>query len=409
MNPKVQALIAAAREKHAARLAAATSAASAASQVLPAALPPLTPLGINSGITNDPASGTQFNPEQLTAISYALQAKNFCLTGAAGTGKTTVTQEIIKRLQRSSHVMPLSASTKHLNAQAPGIVVCGYTNKAVNNIKKKLPQHLQGHCLTIHKLIEFAPVYYEILDPVTGLTRNTMRFEPSYNGANKLPHISTVICEESSMIGTDLFGQLLDALPRPDATQFIFLGDINQITPVFGPSILGFKLADLLTVELVHVYRQALLSPIISLATAVRTESLSDIPILTQTLTQDCGEHGTVHFQPWKKRVDFEDATLMMKTFIPRIISSGQYNPEKDMILMPFNKKFGTIEINKIIADHLSKQRKATVFEVIARYQASYWAVGDRVMVDRHDSKHQIYFCHHRLSRQSTAKRVYPS
>lgn len=386
MNPKVQALIAAAREKHAARIAAAQQSLQQTSAATPLAMPLSAPLGTNSGIANDPSSGTQFNPEQLTAISYALQAKNFCLIGAAGTGKTTVTQEIIKRLQRSSHVLPLSTSTKHLNAQAPGIVVCGYTNKAVNNIKKKLPQHLQGHCLTIHKLIEFAPVYYEILDPETGLTKNTMRFEPSYNGANKLPHISTVVCEESSMIGTDLFGQLLDALPRPDATQFIFLGDLNQIPPVFGPSILGFKLAELLTVELVHVYRQALLSPIISLATAVRTESLSDIPNLTQTLTIDAEEHGVVHFQPWKKRVDFEDATLMMKSFIPRIISSGQYNPEQDMILMPFNKKFGTIEINKIIADYLSKQRKATVFEVIARYQASYWAVGDRVMVDRHEA-----------------------
>jgi exodeoxyribonuclease V alpha subunit len=334
------------------------------------------------------AASLNFNPEQMQAIEFGLQAKSFCLIGAAGTGKTTVTQELISRLQRSSHVLPLSASTKHLNVEAPGIAILGYTNKAVNNIRKKLPQHLQGHCLTIHKILEYAPVYYEIPDD-NGNMRKTMRFEPSYHAGNKLPHISTVICEESSMIGTDLFANLLAALPRPRATQFIFLGDLNQIPPVFGPSILGFKLSELPVVELTHVYRQALLSPIISLATAIRTESLSDLPILPPSdgsATIDSGEHGRVHYQVWKKRVDFDDATLMMRKFMPRIIESGEFDPEKDMILMPFNKKFGTVEINKIIADYLSKKRQAIVYEVIARYQATYWAVGDRVMVDRHEA-----------------------
>lgn len=328
-----------------------------------------------------------FNTEQLAAIELGLQGKSFCLIGAAGTGKTTVVQELIGRLQRASHMRPLPASSKHLSALAPGIVICGYTNKAVNNIRKKLPTHLQSHCLTIHKLIEYSPVYYEVPDPesTTGGTKNTMRFEPMRNGANPLPHISTIIFEEASMIGTDLYREVIDALPNPSATQIIFLGDLNQIPPVFGPSILGFKLAELATVELTHVYRQALLSPIISLATQVRTNN--GVPAkLNERTVIDNGEHGKVTLHPWKQRIEGDTAVLFMRKFLPMLITSGQYNPEEDMILCPFNVSFGTIELNKIIADFLGKRREAYVHEVIARYQSSYWAVGDRVLVDRNEA-----------------------
>ena len=406
MNPRLMALVQAAREKHAAKLQSSNVAsAPAVVQSAPPALKQLV-------AAMQPTNGMSFNNEQLTAIELALQGKSFCLIGAAGTGKTTVTQEIISRLQRASHVSPLTDDTKHLIRGNPGIVICGFTNKAVNNIRKKLPEHLQKHCLTIHKLLEYAPVYYEVIND-EGVPSTTMRFEPLRNGANPLPHISTIIFEESSMIGTDLYGQVIAALPMPSRTQIIMLGDLNQIPPVFGPSILGFKLAELTTVELTHVYRQALASPIISLATAIRTnarpvksflpqrdgawheqENMLVPSKLSAPITIDRGEHGILTIHPWKRRVEKESALAMMKVFLPKMIESGEYNPDEDMILCPFNKSFGTIELNKIIADFLTKRRGETTWEVIARYQRSYWAVGDRVMVDRHEAtitsiKHQ--------------------
>jgi exodeoxyribonuclease V alpha subunit len=395
MNPRIAALVQAAREKHAAIQAAKQQAAQPAVQTLPQATPLVDAHTSTQPVTKFASyAGMSFNKEQQLAIEMAMQAKSFCLIGAAGTGKTTVTQEIITRLQQASHVSPLREATKHLLEGNPGIVICGFTNKAVNNIRKKLPEHLQKHCITIHKLLEYAPVYYETIDEATGNMRTTMRFEPMRNGANPLPHISTIIFEESSMIGTDLYGQVISALPRPARTQIIMLGDLNQIPPVFGPSILGFKLAELPTVELTHVYRQALESPIISLATSIRTNS-ADVPAsLLAPATMDKGEHGTLTIHPWKKRVGKENAIAMMKVFLPKMITSGQYDPADDMILCPFNKSFGTIELNKIIAQHLTTQRNEVTWEVIARYQKSYWAVGDRVMVDRHEAiitsiKHQ--------------------
>jgi ATP-dependent exoDNAse (exonuclease V) alpha subunit len=259
----------------------------------------------------------------------------------------------------------------------------------VNNIKKKLPENLQSHCITLHKCVEYAPVYYEIQDD-KGNYRTTMRFEPSYHRLNKLPHISVVIIEESSMVGTDLFAKLIDALPAPQATQFVFLGDLNQLPPIFGPSILGFKLSELPVVELTQIYRQALLSPIISLATAIRTNDFSDYKEVTQIgkdkIIVDRVEHGKVTSHPWKGRIDKDYALQTMHSFLPAAIDGAIYNPEEDIILCPFNKSFGTIELNKIIANHLARKRDATVYEVIARYQRSHWAVGDRVLVDRHEA-----------------------
>jgi ATP-dependent exoDNAse (exonuclease V) alpha subunit len=403
MNPKIKALIEEARAKAQARIASGQLAAPAAGVNTNTTI--ASP-NTNLHLSNTPehaqqTKGITFNSEQKQAIELALQGKSFCLIGAAGTGKTTVTQEIIARLQQCSHVSPLEDATKHLAKDAPSIVICGFTNKAVNNIRKKLPKHLQSHCITIHKLIEYAPVYYEIIDD-EGMAKTTMRFEPSRNAANPLPHISTIIFEESSMIGTDLYGEVMAALPNPARTQIIMLGDLNQIPPVFGPSILGFKLAELTTVELTQVYRQALASPIISLATAIRTDfgfmpdqshpaysvisRIAKSQLGADAEVIDCADDGILSLRPWKKRVAKESAIATMGAFLPKLIESKDYDPAEDMILCPFNKSFGTVELNKYIADYLAKKRGDTVYEVIARYQKTYWAVGDRVMVDRHEA-----------------------
>jgi exodeoxyribonuclease V alpha subunit len=442
-NPRVAALIEEARRKHALLAAEkAEKAAKQAEQQASGQRPPASPLALqlseqsaeqaaasqDEQITEKAApaakrhhlldmmqssSALTFNDKQREALEAGLKGESFCLIGAAGTGKTTVTQELISLLQQSSHVLPIAEPTKHLVKDNPGIVIVGFTNKAVNNIKKKLPAHLQAHCITIHKLLEYQPVYYEVPGE-DGNIRTTMRFEPARNGANPLPHISTLIIEESSMVGTDLYGEVINALANPARTQIIFLGDLNQIPPVFGPSILGFKLAELKTVELTHVYRQALLSPIISLATAVRlnsqpstassaatsknaapageekswheTASMTVPSLLTEKIVIDREDHGKLTIHPWKKRVSNTSAITFMKSFLPTMIEAGTYDPEADMILCPFNKSFGTVELNKIIADHLGKKRGELVYEVIARYVKSYWAVGDRVMVDRHEA-----------------------
>lgn len=329
-------------------------------------------------------SGFIYNKEQNTAIELAMRAKSFCLIGAAGTGKTTVTREIIGQLTRLPHVIPLQGSTKYLVKGEPGIAVVSFTNKAINNIKKFLPEDLRRHCLTIHKLIEFAPIDALVRQQGMGM------FAPKYHGGNKLPHISVLIVEESSMVEKDpLFRQLMSALPNPEQTQFIFLGDLNQLPPIFGYSILGFKLLELETVELTEVYRQALESPIITLAHDIRLGRGLPLRLKEDSGLQvsDNGVHGKVTLHPWKKRISAASALSTMAAMISKFIDAKLYNPETDVILCPFNKSFGTIELNKGIAQKLGAARGETVYEIIAGRNKLYLAVGDRILVDRMDAK----------------------
>ena len=323
-----------------------------------------------------------YNEQQLQAIETGMRGKSFCLIGAAGTGKTTTTRELIAQLMQLSHIRPFDASTEYLKKDEPAIIVCGFTNKAVNNIRKLLPQALKSHCMTMHKLLEFGPV--------RDVDGKILGFAPKFDPANPLPHISAVFFEESSMIGTDLYHTYRNALPLGCEPQEIFLGDLNQLPPVFGDSILGYKLNELPVVELSHVYRQALESPIIFLAHAIKEGKNLPWKVSTKEgdppTVIDAGDNGSVLLRPWKKRLG-ESATIKtLAKMMTTLIESGGYDPETDMILCPFNVRVGQLELNNHIADYLGKKRNAAVHEVIARGQRKYFAIGDRVIYDRQEA-----------------------
>lgn len=400
LSPKTLALIEQAKKNHAEKLARqATLAATSAPSPIQSAMLHLkkeepTKIVLSAAIgKNDSITGVDLNEKQQEAVELAMRGKSICLIGAAGTGKTTTTREIIGQLARLPHITPIQRSTKWLAQNSPGIVIISFTNKAVNNVKRFLSPELQSHCLTFHKLLEYGPVWYQD-EPNNPFGKKTMRFEPLFNADNPLPHISCVIVEESSMVSAldgDIYDNLIRALPNPAETQFIFLGDLNQLPPIFGPSILGFKLLELQTVELTHVYRQALESPIITLAHKIREGRVFSMGGKTflgdEPITDDRGEHGKVTVRPWKKKIEAGPACkVLLHNFLLPLVTSDNYDFSENIILCPFNKSFGTIELNRSIADALGKKRQATVFEVIARGVRSYWAVGDRVLVDRREA-----------------------
>ncbi len=103
MNPKIAKLVEQARARHAALRAEqqanqaqspARSAAAPASSLESNVEPEKTQHVLSSTSNLAQTSSLSFNPEQLQAIEYGLQGKSFCLIGPAGTGKTTVTQEL---------------------------------------------------------------------------------------------------------------------------------------------------------------------------------------------------------------------------------------------------------------------------------------------------------------------------
>lgn len=325
-----------------------------------------------------------WNAEQALAITTGLERKSFCLIGAAGTGKTSTLKGLVNSLMMNSLLPIISGpeSTKTLAPGKPGIVLVSFTNMAVRQIAKHFSKDIT--CVTIHKLLEYAPVYYEVDDPVTGLPKKTMRFEPSRNRYNPLPRsLRTIVVDESSMVGTDLIDQVWDALPDPEAVQWIFLGDLNQLPPVYGKAILGRKLLTLPTVELTRVYRQALESPIISIAIDIKDGKA--IPV-TEKQVIDKGEHGKLTIHPWSKPIKDEDACTLASNFCKAAIRDHHLDPFQDIILIPKNVAFGTLELNLQIADWMGRQRDAKVFEVIAGFNTKYLAPGDKVLVRKREA-----------------------
>lgn len=323
-----------------------------------------------------------YNAKQSQFVSLASSGKSCILIGAAGTGKTTCMKGVTQALIESGAAGILSPEGhKHLKPDTPGILICAYTRRAVSNIRKNLPLDLQSNCITIHKALEFAPTYVDVTDPKSGKVKTTRQFKPQRNAENPLPSsIRIIIYEESSMIGTDLYRMLQDALAHP--VQEIFLGDIQQLPPVFGPAILGFKLLSLPVVELTEVYRQALESPIIRLAHRI----LSGNPIPSSEFPTDWKIPLQLTLHPWKKKIDPIEAVNTLGQFFKVAHENNAYDPEQDIILTPYNKGFGTLEINAKIANYLARKRQAVTFEVIAGFSKLYFSIGDKVMYEKEDA-----------------------
>jgi ATP-dependent exoDNAse (exonuclease V) alpha subunit len=322
-----------------------------------------------------------WSQEQLNAIELARSGRSLCLIGKAGTGKTTVAKEIARVLLNEGIVSPITESTKYLQAGLPGIAVVSFTNRAVKNIAKGMPEDIARHTITVHKLLEFAPEFDTVVD-AEGNEKKIRRFVPKRNRFNPLPSsLRLIIFEESSMISTDLYALLMDAIPHE--CQFIFLGDLQQLPPVYGSAILGFKLLELPVIELSRIYRQAKDSPIIDLAWRV---SRGD-PITAKDFeTINLAGNKKITLRPWKKSFSGDDALHYMDLLFRQFVDNGVYDPEEDMIMIPFNKAFGTIEFNKNLAQHLGKKRQAVVYQIIAGFNKHYYAVGDKVLCDREEA-----------------------
>jgi exodeoxyribonuclease V alpha subunit len=325
----------------------------------------------------------EWNHEQWTFIQTVISGKSAILIGAAGTGKTTTMQGAISEMLRTKHFNPIGDDQhKHLPSGTPGIVAVSYTRRAVMNLRRAMPEDLKGNCITIHKLLEYQPLYYDVQDPVSGEFKKTMKFEPNRNKFNPLsPAIKVIIIDESSMVSVDLFYKIYQALPAPADVQFIFLGDIQQLPPVFGSAILGYKMLSLTTVELVQVYRQALESPIIRLAH--RILSGKGIPA-SEFDEWDFPEQLKLH--AWKKQISADNALLTLAAFFKKGFDTGAYIPEEDMILIPFNKSCGTDELNRHIANHIARKRGLMTYEVIAGFNKYYFTVGDKILYEKEDA-----------------------
>lgn len=326
------------------------------------------------------------NAGQLRAAYYARTGRSFVLTGAAGTGKTTAQAATIDILDREAAFG--THDFKYIGS-APGIAIVAFTKVAVRNIQKavrKNPRiaHYADHCMTVHALLEFEPVVEERRDPLTDELYNVRIFRPmrSFQEINPIDEddhhrgpltITHLVVEEASMVGIDLWKQVADALLP--GVQIIYLGDINQLQPVFSNPILAYALVKLPVIELTRVYRQALDNPIIYNA----HEVLKGNPITTSA----DGRVSVVTGSEKTKTGQLKFASAM-KQALQKLFHAGVYDPEEDQILVPWNKQWlGTKAINEHVASFLGIHRKAVVQQVRAGRWDWWLAEGDKVLCDK--------------------------
>lgn len=398
MNPPVSATVHAAIERAKQRLFELKKQEQEKKQAIEQTLTTrmkLVPAAINGFLVD---SSRDWNEEQSHFIQAGLQRKSICLIGSAGTGKTSSVKGLVNSLLQNNMLAPIRVQeeTKWFKAGKPGILLCSFTNMAVRQIAKHFSNEVT--CITIHKAIEFVPVFYEVEGPDGELIKK-MKFEPSRNRFNPLPRsLTTIIVDESSMPSIELIEQLEDALPNPSAVQWIFIGDLNQLPPVRGKAILGKKLLELPVVELTQIYRQALQSPIITLAIKMKNGETIAVPDKklpngqVEKLIDDRGEHGKVVIAPWSKSISGSDACNKAANFLKIAIRDGVFDPFQDMALCPHSdgskdpdRNFGDKELNRNIANWLGKERNAEVFEVIAGFNKHYFAIGDKLLVNKRE------------------------
>jgi len=158
--------------------------------------------------------------------------RDFYLAGYAGSGKSTLTDEAIRRLR----------------ADGCGRVVTGaYTGKAAYVLRNKG----NANAKTIHSMI-----YSPVEDDVTGEV--TFQIDPDGDAANA----DMIVLDECSMINEEMAADI-----RSFGKPILVLGDPGQLPPVSGAGAFTNRDPD---VFLTEIHRQAAESPIIRLATMAR-------------------------------------------------------------------------------------------------------------------------------------------
>ncbi|XP_060594248.1 ATP-dependent DNA helicase PIF1-like, partial [Ruditapes philippinarum] len=147
---------------------------------------------------------------QQRAVDISTEGHNLLLLGRAGTGKSFVLKEIVKRLRNKGKTVQITCST--------GIACCVYDENAC----------------TIHQFTGISDGRHgpgEIVDVV----KNNRKYEYVLDNISK---VDTVILDECSMISQKLFDTINNVCKIKDpkrpfgGIQMIFCGDFLQLPPV---------------------------------------------------------------------------------------------------------------------------------------------------------------------------------
>ena len=337
-----------------------------------------------------------FDPSQLVAIHGMAEQKFACMTGAAGTGKTTSTKKLVDVLLDSTAltVDELDIRRYHKSydsddetgddvAQAkwvPAVVMCGFTGRSTQMIKKNFPTDWHDNIMTIHRMLGYRPEMFEDVydDPETGMSTvvKKRRFVPSYTADNKMPW-DIILIDEAGMLGLDLWHQIFAAMK--DGCRVYMIGDINQLPPVHGRSIFGFAMANWPSFELTHVHRQ-------------KGAENAIVDNAWRVLKGQMPVSGG-NFQMIPLKGDVVMGNRMVRAIMPKLWNEKKiYEPNRDMIIVPINGEqgargyqLGQLQLNEQLALVFNAADDEHRFFIDAGRERKTFAIGDKVMATKND------------------------
>lgn len=241
-----------------------------------------------------------------------------------------------------------------------------FTGRAATNFKRFLPPEEHANVDTMHGTLEYQPVF----DDRSG----KMSFAPQRTSFNPLDGDMFVL-EEGGMIPIYLFNKFVDALP--ENFRILIIGDINQLPPVQGRSVLGFAMLNWPTYSLTQIHRQAAGDAIISNAHRI-LQGKMPIPASNFVI---------------KELADGSLETLQQTIGVLKFLTEkDKFNPVTDAFIVPTNKgTLGQIHFNEKLV-HLFNPVKKIGEQVMnprilikTGLASPMYAVGDKVMLHKND------------------------
>lgn len=336
-----------------------------------------------------------FDESQLESIRGMVRNQFACMTGAAGTGKTTTTKKLVDTLLRTSRINEVDLESYHKSVAdaatdddeyeaptrwVPSVAIVGFTGKSTQAIKKNFPRDWHGNIMTIHRCLGFRPVTVEDMgmNEETGLIeqRRVRRFMPSYDADCLLPW-DILIVDEAGMLGLTLWHQLFAAL-KPSCRVYM-IGDINQLPPVQDRSIFGFAMSKWPTYELTHVHRQ-------------KGDNNAIVDNAWRILKGQMPKSEN-NFQMIECKGDAGHVNRMARAIMPKLWKEKKvFEPNRDMLIVPINGELGArgyllgqLTLNEQLANIFNAVDDDHRFFIDAGRERKTFAIGDKVMATKND------------------------
>lgn len=281
-----------------------------------------------------------YSGEQKNVIKQAIENNLYVISGAAGTGKTTVLSEIINTLEKGGYDIELCAPT-------------GRAAKRMTDVTGKESK-------TILRLLGF----------------NKFTKKPQFNRNNQLL-ANCYIIDEFSMADLISFSYLLEAIP--DHSKLILVGDVNQL-PSIGPGRVMKDLIDyseLPVAELTTIFRQKEKSELLDVATSIRNKKEIDFKKLSNKKD----------FR-YLKTSGYENIKAELKKLILSFLANSNLDIYEDLqIVSPIHKTpIGTTELNSYVQELINPNPVSEL-----NYGDKLFRTSDKVIQTKNNYDKKIY------------------